>query len=134
MPDRWTWLDGLGALVWAVGFVFEATADWQLSRFKAKPVNRGKVMNRGLWTYSRHPNYFGESLVWWGVYLITLSAPGSWWTVISPVTITFLLLKVSGVRLLERTITKRRPDYEAYIRNTSAFLPWFPKREEPGTR
>jgi steroid 5-alpha reductase family enzyme len=128
LPDRWTGLDSLGTFVWAVGFIFEATADWQLSQFKADPNNKGKVMNRGLWAYSRHPNYFGESLIWWGLFLISISNLGSFWTIISPATITFLLLKVSGVRLLEKTIKKRRPEYEEYIRNTSAFIPWFPKK------
>jgi steroid 5-alpha reductase family enzyme len=128
-PAKWTWCDGLGLFLWMIGFVFEATADWQLTQFKKDPSNKGKVMNRGLWKYSRHPNYFGESLVWWGFFVIVLSSPAFWWTIISPATITFLLLRVSGVRLLERTIQKRRPEYEAYIRNTSAFFPWFPKNE-----
>jgi steroid 5-alpha reductase family enzyme len=126
-PARWTWLDGLGVFLWAAGFVFETAADWQLTQFKKNPSNKGKVMNRGLWKYTRHPNYFGESLIWWGFFVIVLSTPTFWWTVISPATITFLLIRVSGVRLLESTIQKRRPEYEAYIRNTSAFFPWFPK-------
>ena len=88
-------------------------------------------MDRGLWAYSRHPNYFGESLIWWGIFLITLSTPDSLWTVISPVTITFLLLKVSGVTLLEKTIVETRPEYRAYIKGTSAFIPWFPGRKDP---
>jgi steroid 5-alpha reductase family enzyme len=127
-PERWTALDVLGVLIWSLGFVFEATADWQLYRFKADPENKGKVMSMGLWAYSRHPNYFGESLIWWGLFLITLSNLGSFWTILSPAVITFLLLKVSGVTLLEKTIKKRRPEYEAYIRNTSAFIPWPPKK------
>jgi len=126
-PVRWTWLDGLGLFVWMVGFVFETTADWQLTQFKKDPSNKGKVMNRGLWKYSRHPNYFGETLIWWGIFVISLSSPDSGWTIISPATITFLLLRVSGVRLLEKTIQERRPEYASYIRNTSAFIPWFPK-------
>ena len=127
-PFRWTWQDGLGLLVWMVGFVFETTADWQLAQFKKDPLKKGKVMNRGLWKYSRHPNYFGESLIWWGFFIIALSSPASWWTIISPATITFLLIRVSGVRLLEKTIQNRRPEYASYIRNTSAFFPWFPKK------
>jgi len=128
-PAQWTWLDGLGVFLWTAGFVFETAADWQLTQFKKRPFNKGKVMNRGLWKYSRHPNYFGESLIWWGLFVIVLSTPTSWWTIISPATITFLLIRVSGVRLLESTIKKRRPEYEAYIRNTSAFFPWFPRKQ-----
>jgi len=128
LPKRWTWLDGFGFLLWMVGFLFEATADWQLSRFKADPMNKGKVMNKGLWAYSRHPNYFGESLIWWGFFLIAMATPNAFWTVISPITITYLLLKVSGIPLLEKTMTRKRPEYEAYISNTSAFFPWFSKR------
>jgi steroid 5-alpha reductase family enzyme len=130
VPNHLTVLDVLGTLVWGVGFVFEAVADWQLTRFKANPANQGKVMNQGLWAYSRHPNYFGETLIWWGLFLITLATPYGYWAIISPVTITFLLLKVSGVTLLEQTIPERRPEYREYIQNTSPFIPWFPKRKE----
>lgn len=130
-PAHLTGLDLLGALIWAAGFTFEALADWQLARFKADPTNRGKVMNQGLWAYSRHPNYFGESLIWWGLFLIALATPFGWWTVISPVVITFLLLKVSGVVLLEKDIVERRPEYREYLETTSAFIPWFPKRRRP---
>ena len=126
-PAAFTWLDTLGALVWAVGFAFEAVADRQLTRFKADPANRGQVMDRGLWAYSRHPNYFGETLVWWGLFLVVLSTPGSAWTIVSPLTITFLLLRVSGVTLLEKTIVDSRPGYAEYQRRTSSFIPWFPK-------
>jgi steroid 5-alpha reductase family enzyme len=129
LPAGPTWLDGLGLLVWIVGFVFEAVGDRQLARFKSDPENKGKVMNRGLWAYTRHPNYFGESLMWWGIFLITLST-GQWWTLISPLVITFLLLKVSGVTLLEKTIVDRRPKYRDYKERTSAFIPWFRKKSE----
>jgi steroid 5-alpha reductase family enzyme len=127
-PDQLTWLGFCGLLIWAVGFVFESVGDRQLSRFKADPGNKGKVMDRGLWHYTRHPNYFGESLMWWGLFFIALENINNLWTIISPITITFLLLKVSGVVLLEKTIVKRRPKYEDYIKGTSAFIPWFPKR------
>jgi steroid 5-alpha reductase family enzyme len=127
-PAAFTWLDALGALVWAVGFGFEAVADWQLTRFKSNPANQGHVMDGGLWAYSRHPNYFGEMLMWWGVFLVVLSTPRSLWTIVSPLTITFLLLRVSGVTLLEKTIVDSRPGYAEYQRRTSAFFPWFPKR------
>ncbi|MHC4476642.1 MAG: DUF1295 domain-containing protein [Planctomycetota bacterium] len=128
-PGTFTWLDILGATVWAAGFVFETVGDWQLARFKADPQNKGKVMDRGLWTYSRHPNYFGEFLVWWGIFLITLSTPNSWWTALSPVIITAVLLKMTGIPLTEKTIVNKRPAYADYIKNTSAFFPWFPKKE-----
>ncbi len=129
-PAKFIWLDALGTIIWLFGFGFEALADWQLYRFKADPANEGKVMNKGLWAYTRHPNYFGESLVWWGLFIITLATPGSAWVVISPLLITFLLLKVSGVTLLEKTIVDSRPEYEEYIKSTSSFIPWFPKKEK----
>lgn len=131
IPNRFTWTDGLGALLWGMGFFFECVSDWQLTRFKADPANKGKVMDQGLWRYSRHPNYFGESLMWWGIYLIALSTPGAAWTIVSPITITFLLLRVSGVTLLERTILDTRPGYREYQVRTSAFVPWFPKKDGP---
>jgi steroid 5-alpha reductase family enzyme len=96
-------------------------------RFKAHPSNKGKVLDTGLWRYSRHPNYFGEFCIWWGFYLIALAA-GAWWAFFSPILMTLLLLKVSGVSLLESTITERRPAYVDYIKNTNAFLPWLRKK------
>ena len=129
LPDGFCWLDILGVFVWALGFFFEAVGDWQLARFKANPANRGKVMDRGLWAYSRHPNYFGEFLIWWGLFLITLSTPNSWWTVISPLIVTAVLLKMTGIPLTEQTIVDHRPGYREYIKRTPAFFPWFPKKE-----
>jgi len=120
-------LDYLGVGLWAVGMLFEAGGDFQLARFKADPGNRGQVMDRGLWRYTRHPNYFGNACIWWGFGLIALSA-GAWWALLSPVVMTFLLLKVSGVSLLEQDIGERRPAYADYIARTSAFLPLPPKR------
>lgn len=128
-PAHFTWLDFLGTGMWMVGFVFESVSDWQLERFKADPANKGKVMDRGLWAYSRHPNYFGECLIWWGIFLITLSTPESWWTVVSPLVITAVLLKMTGIPLMEKTIVHKRPAYRDYIRRTPAFFPWFPKKE-----
>jgi len=125
-PTRLTWLDAAGLALWAVGITCEAVGDWQLARFKADPANAGAVMDRGLWRYTRHPNYFGDACVWWGLWLIA-AAGGAWWTVLSPALMTFLLMKVSGVAMLERTIGKRRPGYAEYIARTSAFVPWFPK-------
>jgi steroid 5-alpha reductase family enzyme len=130
IPDRMVWLDMLGLLLWLVGFYFEAVGDLQLSRFRSDPQNRGRVMQTGLWSYSRHPNYFGETLIWWGLFLITLSTPMSLWTILSPITITFLLLKVSGVTLLEKTIVDSRPEYREYKKRTNAFFPWFSKKEK----
>lgn len=115
-------LDGLGVLVWLVGFGFESIGDFQLARFRGKPENQGKVMQAGLWRYTRHPNYFGDFCVWWGFYLIAASA-GAWWTILSPLMMSFLLLKVSGVAMLEKTITSRRPGYAEYIAGTNAFFP-----------
>ena len=128
IPARLVVLDFMGVIIWAVGFIFEAVSDWQLYRFKADPENKGKVMNKGLWAYTRHPNYFGESLVWWGLFIITWATPGSTWVVISPLLITFLLLKVSGVTLLEKTIVDSRPEYREYIETTSSFIPRLPRK------
>jgi steroid 5-alpha reductase family enzyme len=115
-------LDALGAAVWLTGFFFEAVGDFQLARFKGDPANQGKVMRTGLWRFTRHPNYFGDFCVWWGFYLIAVSA-GAWWTLLSPLLMSFLLLKVSGVAMLEKTITQRRPRYADYIASTNAFFP-----------
>jgi steroid 5-alpha reductase family enzyme len=119
--------DLVGALLFSVGFVWETLADWQLTIFKANADNKGKVLSAGLWHFCRHPNYFGECCVWWGFYLIAVGA-GAWWTLAGPVLMTLLLLKVSGVSLLEKDITERRPAYSQYIKNTSTFFPWFPKK------
>lgn len=121
-------LDILGAGLWLLGFLLESVADAQLHRFKKEPVNRGRVMTCGLWKYSRHPNYFGESLMWWGLSLAALSATNGWLAVLSPALLTFLLLKVSGVPLLERRYAGN-PEFEAYAARTSVFLPWFPKKD-----
>lgn len=120
-------IDYLGIALWSAGMVFETAGDLQLARFKADPANQGKVMDRGLWRYTRHPNYFGECLVWWGFFLLALGA-GAWWSVIAPLLITFLLLRVSGVALLEKDIVERRPDYADYMRRTNAFIPGPPRK------
>lgn len=124
-------LDALAATLWLVGFVFEAGGDWQLSRFKANPDNKGKVLDSGLWGLTRHPNYFGDFCVWWAYYLFAVSA-GGWWSVASPLLMSILLVKVSGVAMLEKTISERRPKYVDYIRHTNAFFPG-PKRQYPVT-
>lgn len=130
-PSHLVWTDIVGALIWTTGFFFEAVGDWQLSSFKADPANKGKVMDRGLWGCTRHPNYFGESLIWWGIFIIALADLKNAWVVVSPVLITFLLLKVSGVTLLEKTMVETRPEYQSYIKRVNAFVPWFPKRSDP---
>ena len=102
------WLDLLAVTLWLVGFGFEAIGDHQLSSFKADPRNKGRVLDTGLWRYTRHPNYFGEACIWWGFFTFALAA-GAWWTIIAPILMTFLLLRVSGVALLEKDIGERRP-------------------------
>lgn len=119
-------LDFLGILVWLTGYTFEALGDWQLARFKKDPSNRGKLLTTGLWKYTRHPNYFGDATQWWGFYLIALAA-GGWWTFFAPLLMTFLLMRVSGVTLLERTL-QTRPGYAEYMARTSAFFPWPPRK------
>jgi steroid 5-alpha reductase family enzyme len=117
----------VGLILWIVGFLFESVGDFQLARFKSNPANKGQVMNRGLWRYTRHPNYFGDFLVWWGFYLVA-AQPSSWWyTIIGPLLMSFLLLRVSGVRLLESSLRSRVEGYEEYVRRTSAFFPMPPK-------
>lgn len=120
-------LDGLGMLVWLKGFFFETVGDRQLAAFIKDPTHRGQLMTGGLWNYTRHPNYFGEATLWWGVGIIALSAPQGWLGLIGPAIITILLLFVSGVPLLERKYAGR-PDWEDYKRRTSKFVPWFPKK------
>jgi len=126
-PARLTALDGAGALLWALGFAFEAIGDAQLARFRRDPANRGRVLDRGLWRFTRHPNYFGDALLWWGLGLIG-AATGAWWSLAGPLLMTVLLLRVSGVTLLERSLAESKPEYRDYVARTSAFLPWFPRR------
>lgn len=122
--EGWTVFDVVGGVVWLVGFVFEAGGDWQLVRFKARPENKGKLLTTGLWSLTRHPNYFGDAAVWWGHFLFAL--PGGWWTIFSPLIMSFLLMRVSGVAMLERTMTAK-PGYEDYMRDTPAFFPRLPR-------
>lgn len=119
--------DGLAILFWTVGFLFEAGGDYQLAKFKANATNKGKVLNTGFWKLTRHPNYFGDACVWWGFALFSVAAE-SYWSMLGSVLMTFLLIKVSGVSLLERALKKNKPQYEEYIRKTPAFFPWFPKK------
>ena len=127
-PDGLALLDYLGITVWAIGLAFESIGDWQLARFKADPANQGAVMDRGLWRYTRHPNYFGDFLVWWGLYLVALATVDAWWTIVGPIVMSVLLIRVSGAALLERSLRKRRLGYEEYVARTSAFFPRPPGR------
>ncbi len=112
----------IGAGLFTVGFFFEAVADWQLMQFKKNSSNKGKVLDKGLWATSRHPNYFGEALIWWGFGLIGLST-GAWWALISPLIMNFLLVRVSGVKMLDALLEKTNPEYSRYMNETPSFLP-----------
>jgi steroid 5-alpha reductase family enzyme len=127
LPDQLTFFDFAGLVLWAVGFFFEFVGDLQLARFRANPANKGKVLDTGVWHYTRHPNYFGDAAQWWSYYLIGACA-GGWWTVFSPVIMTLLLLRVSGVALLEKTL-EARPGYREYVERTNAFIPGPPKKK-----
>jgi len=120
-------LDNIGIVIWSLGFIIETVADYQLKQFIADPTNKGKIMTEGIWAYSRHPNYFGESLIWWGLFCISVSAPYGYITVLSPLVITLLLLFVSGVPLLENKY-KNNQEYAEYSKKTSKFILWFPKK------
>lgn len=119
-------LDYIAFALWLTGMFFETVGDLQLAHFKVSSANKKKVLNSGLWRYSRHPNYFGEFCIWWAFFLFAVSS-GYWWSIVSPLLMSILLLKVSGVSLLESTISERRPEYASYCRTTNAFFPWFPK-------
>jgi steroid 5-alpha reductase family enzyme len=127
--ESWTAAVPAGVGLWMAGMFFETVGDFQLARFKSNPENQGEVMDQGLWRYSRHPNYFGDFLVWWGLYLVAAESASWWWTCIGPILMSVLLMKVSGVSLLEKDLRQRKPGYEEYVRTTSAFWPWPPKHE-----
>lgn len=120
--------DYIGIVLWITGFCFETIGDLQLARFKGDPSTKGKVMDKGLWRYTRHPNYFGDSSVWWGYGFLCL-ASGSFLPVLGSILMTALIIKVSGVSLLEKSLKEQKPQYKEYIDKTSAFLPWFPKKK-----
>jgi steroid 5-alpha reductase family enzyme len=120
-------LDYLGIIIWIIGFTFETVGDFQLSNFKRDPKNKGKILHTGLWKYTRHPNYFGDSAVWWAYGIFSIAA-GSYWQAIGAVIMTLLILKISGVSLLEKTLKETKPQYKEYIQKTSSFIPWFPKK------
>jgi len=120
-------LDYIGIVVWIIGFTFEAGGDYQLAQFKRDTKNKGKVLNTGFWKYTRHPNYFGDSAVWWAYAIFSIAA-GSYWQIIGALIMTVLILKISGVSLLEKTLKETKPQYREYIQKTNSFLPWFPKK------
>jgi steroid 5-alpha reductase family enzyme len=126
-PDGLTFLDFAGIALWCVGMFFETVGDLQLARFKSDAASAGRVMDRGLWRYTRHPNYFGDFCVWWGLYLIALATGDAWWSIAGPLLMSVLLMRVSGVTLLERHLTRNRPGYDDYARRTSTFFPRPPR-------
>lgn len=127
-PPGWRWTDALALALWLVGFFYEAVGDYQLQRFKADPANEGEVLRSGLWATTRHPNYFGDATQWWALWLFATAAPGGVYTLPSVLLMTWLLLKVSGVALLEKDIAERRPEYREYARETPAFVPFVGRR------
>lgn len=119
-------LDYIAIVFWLIGFLFETIGDYQLAKFKSNPNNKGNVLNSGLWRYTRHPNYFGDATVWFAYALFSIAA-GSYWFIIGPIIMVFLIIKVSGVALLEDTLKDTKPKYKEYIQKTNSFFPWFPK-------
>lgn len=127
--EQLLWLDSVGIIIWSIGFFFEAVGDYQLDKFIKNPDNTGKILDYGLWRYTRHPNYFGEVTQWWGIFIIGLGLSYGWLGIIGPITITFLILKVSGIPMLEKAMSKN-PAFLPYKEKTSVFIPWFPKKSE----
>jgi steroid 5-alpha reductase family enzyme len=127
-PVALGWLAYAGTGLWCVGMFFETVADWQLTRFKADPSSAARVLDTGLWRYSRHPNYFGEACIWWGYWLIACEVPWGWATVFAPAAITRMILGMMGKELVERRMLKKRPGYQAYVERTSGFFPLPPRR------
>ncbi len=124
-----TWLFWVGLVVFVVGLFFETVGDYQLHRFRSDPDSAGKVLDTGLWRYTRHPNYFGDACAWWGIFLMAADGGIAWLTILSPVVMNLLLAKGTGKPLLEKDMAGRRPEYVAYVRRTSGFVPWFPKKD-----
>jgi steroid 5-alpha reductase family enzyme len=127
-PGRLGMLAYIGTAVAVIGFLFESIGDYQLVKFKADAANKGKIMDQGLWRYTRHPNYFGDACVWWGLYLIAAETTAGLFAIVSPVFLTWTLMVWSGAALLERRMTRAKPHYAEYAARTSAFFPWFPKK------
>lgn len=120
-------IDLFAIAIWTIGFLFEAGGDFQLAKFKANPANKGKLLNKGFWKYTRHPNYFGDATVWWGFGFFSIAA-GCGLPFLGSILMTFLIIRISGVMLLEKSLKDKKPEYREYVRKTSAFLPWFPKK------
>jgi steroid 5-alpha reductase family enzyme len=133
--DGLGWLDAVGVVIWAVGFFFESVGDWQLSRFLADEANRGKVLDTGLWRYTRHPNYFGDATMWWGIGIMSVAA-GAWWGLLGPLGMTVTIIKVSGVALTDKNMAtrSRREGHADYVARTSAFFPLPPRKPPTGAR
>jgi len=125
--NNFYWFNYLGILIWVFGFSFESIADAQLKKFISDAKNKGKIMQSGLWSVSRHPNYFGESCLWWGIWLLNLNFSQNWWSIIGPITITYLITQVSGIPLLENKMSQN-PEFKKYQSRVSVFIPWFPKK------
>ncbi|TWT47149.1 3-oxo-5-alpha-steroid 4-dehydrogenase [Thalassoglobus neptunius] len=121
--NGWKLFHWLGLVSWVIGFYFEAVGDWQLTRFRADPANKGKVLQHGLWRYTRHPNYFGDFCIWWGLFLIAVAHGEHLWTIISPVVMSYFLLKISGVTLLEKSLVREKSEYADYVQHTNVFFP-----------
>lgn len=121
--------DYLGLLLWVIGFIFEAVGDYQLVRFKSNPENKGKLLTSGLWKYTRHPNYFGDACLWWGFGFFSISV-GYYLPLLGPLLMSLLIIKVSGVAMLERTLKCTKPGYDEYVKRTNSFIPWFPKKKK----
>ena len=121
------WLDYMAILTWVIGFIFEAGGDYQLYQFKKSQKNKEEVLTKGFWKYTRHPNYFGDALVWWSYAMFSMAA-GGYWQIIGAIVMTLLIIKVSGVALLEKTLKNTKPKYKEYEENTNSFFPWFPKK------
>jgi steroid 5-alpha reductase family enzyme len=131
-PARLGWLDYAGLGLFLIGFVFEAVGDLQLARFKADPGSAGKVLDSGLWAWTRHPNYFGDCVQWWAFFLVALSTPRGWASIVGPLLMTWLLVRVSGVAMLERSLRKKRPGYDEYRARVPAFFPRPPRSGSSG--
>ena len=127
LSDNLNILDYVAVVFWIIGFIFESVGDYQLSQFKKDPSNQGKVLDYGLWRYTRHPNYFGDTMVWWSFALFSM-ASGAIWYIVGSIIMTYLIVKISGVALLEKTLNDKKPKYHDYIKRTNAFFPWFPNK------
>lgn len=126
--NKFYWFNILGIFVWLFGFAFESIADAQLKKFISNAKNKGKIMQSGLWAYSRHPNYFGETCLWWGIFLLNLNLAQNWWSIVGPITITYLITQVSGIPLLENKMSQN-PEFKKYQNRVSVFIPWFNKKD-----